>query len=676
MARYFVGSGTLWSDTASWATTDGGTSGASVPVSTDDVFLTASSPGNLTIDIAASCQSLTCTGFTHTLTHNAAITLSVGSSTAGAANVALLLVAGMTYTLGSTSTSVISFVSTNATQQTVTTGGQTMGSLTFNGVGGSWQLQDSLNGTNVTACALTLTNGSLDTNGVTITNYGILSSSNSNTRSLTLGASSITLAGNGNSGIQCGTSTNMTLNAGTSSITMNTSNSGTAFGTNLSWWNVTVNYGNGSGTISGSGSSFNNLTLEGGNQARLPIGADFTVNGTLSIISVAGNSTNVPICFSSTAGTQRTFTVSSAPTISNCVLQDIVISGPGTPYATTRTGDGGNNSGLTLSSPRVLYFVNNGATNYNSTSSWSLSSGGASGQDPPMPQDIAIFDNNSIRTNGRSFSISWQGIPSLDFSNLQHTPTVTFTNTNGFNIVFGNLRVTSAVKMAGSTTFMFKGRSDQTLDFNGIAIANGITNIDKPGATLKLLSDFVTTGNITFNGDSSPSNLGTLDANGFNVTCAQFNSNNSVTRTINMGSGTWTVTGTGNVWNTTNTAGLTFNAQTSTIQINEVDGAGKVFGGGSLAYNNLTIIGGGTGDVTIQGNNTFNTFTVQNPKTIKFTAGGTTTMNFLNANGVSGSLVYFRSTINGYAYNTNVLSGYATSFIDVQDSNASGSMVT
>jgi hypothetical protein len=50
--------------------------------------------GNVTINAAAACRSLDCTGYTGTLTHNSSVTLSIGDGTAGAGNVALKFVSG------------------------------------------------------------------------------------------------------------------------------------------------------------------------------------------------------------------------------------------------------------------------------------------------------------------------------------------------------------------------------------------------------------------------------------------------------------------------------------------------------------------------------------------------------------------------------------------------------
>jgi hypothetical protein len=70
---------------------------------------------------------------------------------------------------------------------TVTTGTKTLGNTTFDGALGGWTLQDALSTMAVTT-TITHTTGTLNTNGQTVTT-GLFSSSNSNTRTLTLGAS-------------------------------------------------------------------------------------------------------------------------------------------------------------------------------------------------------------------------------------------------------------------------------------------------------------------------------------------------------------------------------------------------------------------------------------------------------------------------------------------------------
>ena len=75
--RYWVSGGTgNYNSTTNWSATSGGASGATVPLTSDDVFFNASSGvGTATINVASNCASLNLTGFLGTL--NFTNTLSV-----------------------------------------------------------------------------------------------------------------------------------------------------------------------------------------------------------------------------------------------------------------------------------------------------------------------------------------------------------------------------------------------------------------------------------------------------------------------------------------------------------------------------------------------------------------------------------------------------------------------
>lgn len=67
-SRFWVGNGGNWTDTAHWSTVSGGSSGASVPNSTDDAFFDANSfsSANQTVSLlSGSCQNLNFTGVTN-----------------------------------------------------------------------------------------------------------------------------------------------------------------------------------------------------------------------------------------------------------------------------------------------------------------------------------------------------------------------------------------------------------------------------------------------------------------------------------------------------------------------------------------------------------------------------------------------------------------------------------
>jgi hypothetical protein len=96
--------------------------------------------------------------------------------------------AGGTYS----NTGTWTFNATSGTSNITTNGKSLSFSMVFNGVGGAWQLQDAL--TLGATNSVTLTNGSIDLNGKNLT-CGILSSNNSNTRSILFGIGQIYLTG-------------------------------------------------------------------------------------------------------------------------------------------------------------------------------------------------------------------------------------------------------------------------------------------------------------------------------------------------------------------------------------------------------------------------------------------------------------------------------------------------
>jgi hypothetical protein len=276
--RYWVGGTANWDGTAGtkWATTSGGAGGASVPTSADDVFFTNLSTGTCTISSGnTGAKSINCTGFTGTIAGSAAITVS-GSVT---------LVAGMTFTYNGTLT-------INATS-TLTTAGKTIGPLTISGSGITVTLGDAL----TSSGDITLTQGTFTTNNFNVT-LASLSSSNSNTRTINLGSSTVTF--NSASTVLFGTNTNLTFNAGTSSIVCTQVASllqgGLAGGVGVTFYNVSFTATSNSGThIIQAVNVFNNLSVAARSSAavvQVTFDSRQTINGTLSTTGTAGNRPN------------------------------------------------------------------------------------------------------------------------------------------------------------------------------------------------------------------------------------------------------------------------------------------------------------------------------------------------------------------------------------------------
>lgn len=85
---------------------------------------------------------------------------------------------------------------------------------------------------------------------------------------------------------------------------------------------------------------------------------------------------------------------------------------------------------------------------------------------------------------------------------------------------------------------------------------------------------------------------GTLDfaTNDNTVNLVSWNNNGSGTRTLNMGDGAWTITGTtGTIWDQTTVTNLTFNANGSTLTFSATPTGGRGFLFGAVTYNNVHI---------------------------------------------------------------------------------------
>lgn len=176
-----------WSVTGTWV-------GGVVPTAADDVVLNGTS-GNVTVNAASVCRSLNCTGYVGTLTHNA-FNLTIGDATAGAGNVALKLVAGMTYALANATTSALVFASTSATFQTVDFGEKAHGNLTFSGATGNWAIASAMN-QDATA-SVTQSGGTVRYDGATDNaglshSIGAIQSSGSAAKTFIFGSSTTTL---------------------------------------------------------------------------------------------------------------------------------------------------------------------------------------------------------------------------------------------------------------------------------------------------------------------------------------------------------------------------------------------------------------------------------------------------------------------------------------------------
>lgn len=235
-------------------------------------------------------NNLNFTGFAGTITNNATATI-FGF---------LTIPSGITIT--SASTSVI-FAATSGTK-TITIVPQINLPITINGVGGTFQLGTALDMSGVSQRTFTVTNGTFNTVGYSLT-CAIFDSSNSNTRSISLGSSTVTLTGTGTVW-SLSTTTGLTFSAGTSTIKLNnaSSSSKTFAGGTLTYYNLQLT-GAGTGTFiigtTSSTTTFNSLIADTGPKT-VQIFAGKTLNVTL--LAINGTAGNLITLQSTISGTQ------------------------------------------------------------------------------------------------------------------------------------------------------------------------------------------------------------------------------------------------------------------------------------------------------------------------------------------------------------------------------------
>ena len=279
---------------------------------------------------------------------------------------------------------------------------------------------------------------------------------------------------------------------------------------------------------------------------------------------------------------------------------------------------------------------------------WSATSGGLGGASVPTTADDVFFDNLSTGTctiaagNTGAKSINCTGFTGTIVGNVAIT-------------VAGSVTLVAGMTYSHSATVTFTGTG--TLTTAGKSFS--AVNVNGAGITLTL-GDALNTGARNFTVTQ-----GTFDAAGYNVTVGgTFASTNSNVRTITMGSGLWTLGGTGTIWNTATTTNLTFNKNTANILLSNTTSTARTFNGGGLLFNKLTIGGAtGTSIVNLGGVNTFSelasTKTVAHTISFLSTANGTT-IDVWSVTGTVGNVVSVVSGTVGTqrSFNlTNVTSG-------------------
>lgn len=629
-----VGGGN-WSAGATWV-------GGIAPTAADDVLLTAAS-GNVTVDaVGNACRSINCTGYTGTLTFGAGFNLAIGDASGGAA----LFVAGMTVTLSGGTLSFVSTSNNGGAGWNVTSGGKTLPATTFDGVGGKWVLQDNFS---CGATALVVTNGSFFGNGKSIT-ASALSSNNANIRTIDVTNCTITVTSSGTAW-NFGTETNLTFVGTGSAISAtggpNTLNMGSRTYNSLT---ITVSVAalawSGAATLAtliftGSAAKTNTIQF----QNNITVTTQLTLNGNSAI--------NRLLVSSSTLGTARTFTIAGATlTSDNADYMDITLS-VAKDLSAGSVGDCGGNTNITFT-PAVTQTATGTASFTWSTHGWTTR--------VPLPQDNVLIPNAFVA--GRTVTADMPRLgKSISFAGCTGSPI--FANTVA-QFIFGSLTLVTGVTPSGTSRLTLSGRAICTITSAGAIFTQGIT-VNAPGGTYTLQDAFSCnrTGSATFT-----ITLGTF-SDGGNTFALTDTTNTGFT----MGGGTLNKTG---IWSFSNTSASAFFTNTGGV-VNDTGGAiilatasvnTRTFVGGGQTYFVLTYtVAGSTGQLTVTGDNTFDTINFSDPTNARIlslpTATSTTVRRF-NVFGTSGK----NMTVNGDVDSTSLQR--IPDFLTIASSDATG----
>jgi fibronectin-binding autotransporter adhesin len=521
------------------------------------------------------------------------------------------------------------------TQVLTSAGKQFTSGFMVNSHGGTVELADAFA---IGANTLFVVNGTFDTKGYNVT-AGVLSSSYSNVREIKLGASTVTLS----SSVTFTTSTNLTFDAGTSSIVQTaadpTFNGGGQTFYDVSFTSTAV----GTHTFNQS-NTFNSLSITAPSSAGLrqvALTADQTITGTLT---VAGASAARRIFLRSSAvGTTRTLTVGTL-SADDCDFRDITIAGTAAGGSPTRAGDCGGNSGVTFPAPKTVYWNLSGTRNWDANG-WATTSGGTpDAANFPLAQDTAVFDEAG--------SASIVVMKTFNIGTVDMGARTTSMQLQGAGLtIYGDWSFGTGVSTGSSAGITFAGQGTTTITSNGVEFGLPVT-FDCATGTVQLADALELTSARTLTLTS-----GTFDAVSYNVTAGKLTAGS--TATLKMGSGTWTCSGTGTVWNLNSIT--TLYKGTADILLSDTTTTARTFTGSAHSYNKLTIGGAtGTSTLTITSNNQFTE--LASTKTVAHTiALGTSTQTFgkWSVTGTSGNVV----TLTGVAGN-HVLAGACTDGID------------
>jgi hypothetical protein len=290
-----------------------------------------------------------------------------------------------------------------------------------------------------------------------------------------------------------------------------------------------------------------------------------------------------------------------------------------------------------------------------------------------VSQALSISLNVTAGSSNIGFGTGEQLFNNLNFTGYSGAIGNAGLSGNARFSIYGDLTMGAGMTCIGGTSgHNFRGTGTQLITSNGVAFDQPITFTGT--GTYSLQDAFVTGATRQIN-----LNSGTLQTNGYNVTCGTFNYFNNTLKTLNISNSVITIQGgTSSSGFNGSTSNTTYNLTNSEI-IFTTTGTAVLNGLGSGATNtSLTATMGGTGQLIIGATSQATVIgtlrnTVQ-PCTISLlsTANQLTLTNF-NLSGTAGNLVTLNTTVAGTARTIRKTSGTVNAqYMYIQDSVADG----
>jgi hypothetical protein len=306
----------------------------------------------------------------------------------------------------------------------------------------------------------------------------------------------------------------------------------------------------------------------------------------------------------------------------------------------------------------VDYFWVGGTGSWTDVSHWATTSGGSTKRTvAPTLNDDVYFDANSFLVADQTVTITSGAVcRSMNWTGVTNNPEIHsfFDDID----IYGSLIIPSTVIRSFTGNVHFKGASGSfNIDLDNLPLATSNNKaIYFEGAGTWTLQDDLTIYGINIS-------AGTFNTNGKTVTANQFIVSGAGSKSVFLGASSLVLSS----WDVQSATGLTFNAGTSSIACD------YLFSGQSLTYNNLIVADNSFSDVSLTGNNTFNTITLNQGSTTAFAAGSTQTFTTLTSGGTLADPVIIKSTTSGVAATLSKNSGTVIiSFARIQDNTATG----